>query len=340
MTVPEVEAAKLHGASTPPETRGLERDEVRMLVVAPAGVLHQRVLDLPTQLQAGDVMVVNISATVPAAVTLLGGHGQPTVHVSTDLDDGDWVVELRRPDNTGPARPTAGQVLRLPDLSLQVRGPHPTGQSRLWRVTPSHHVDRVAYLTEHGRPITYRHIDGEWPLETRQNVYAEVPGSAEMASAGRPLSRRVLDALVARGVRVAPIVLHTGVSSQEAPEPPQEERYVVPAPTAAMVRATRLAGGRVVAVGTTVTRALETVADADGLVHAGQGWTDLVLSANRPARVVDGLLTGLHEPGASHLDLLRAVAGEALVARAYDAATRGPHLYLWHEFGDSMLFLP
>jgi S-adenosylmethionine:tRNA ribosyltransferase-isomerase len=340
MNVTEIDGVKLYGASTPPEARGLARDEVRMLVAAPDRLRHRRVLDLPTILLPGDLLVVNTSATLPAAVTLVGGHGRPMVHVSTELDEGDWVVELRRADNTGPARPTAGQVLRLPDLDLQVQGPHPAGQSRLWRVTPSRRVDRVAYLTEHGHPISYRHVDGEWPLETRQNVYAEIPGSAEMASAGRPLSRRVLDGLAAGGVRVAPIVLHTGVSSQEAPEPPQAERYVVPAATAAMVRATRLAGGRVVAVGTTVTRALETVADADGSVHTGEGWTDLVLSASRPTRVVDGLLTGLHEPGASHLDLLRAVAGEALVARAYDAVTGGPHLYLWHEFGDSMLLLP
>jgi S-adenosylmethionine:tRNA ribosyltransferase-isomerase len=340
MRRPEVDGVKLTGASTPPEARGLARDEVRMLVAARAGVLHRRVLDLPSQLVPGDLLVVNTSATLPAAVTLLGDHGRPTVHVSTELDDGDWVVELRRADNSGPARPTVGEMLRLPGLALRVRGPHPAGQNRLWRVTPSRHVDRVAYLTEHGHPITYRHVDGEWPLETRQNVYAEVPGSAEMASAGRPLSRRVLDGLSARGVRVAPIVLHTGVSSQEAPEPPQAERYVVPAATAAMVRATQLARGRVVAVGTTVTRALETAADADGSVHAAEGWTDLVLGPTQPARVVDGLLTGLHEPGASHLDLLRAVAGEALVEQAYDAATGGPHLYLWHEFGDSMLFLP
>jgi S-adenosylmethionine:tRNA ribosyltransferase-isomerase len=260
VNVQEVDGAKLHGASTPPEARGLARDEVRMLVATPTGVLHRRVLDLPCLLAPGDLLVVNTSATLPAAVTLLGGGGQPTVHVSTELDDGDWVVELRRGDNTGPARPAPGQALRLPGLTLHVRGPHPAGQTRLWRVTPSRPVDRVAYLTEHGRPISYRHIDGEWPLETRQNVYAEIPGSAEMASAGRPLSRRVLAALAARGVRVAPIVLHTGVSSQEAPEPPQE---------------VEMAG-----------------------------------------------------------------AGEALVAQAYDAALRGPHLYLWHEFGDSMLLLP
>jgi S-adenosylmethionine:tRNA ribosyltransferase-isomerase len=280
---------------------------------------------------------VNTSATLPAAVPLADGR---TVHVSTELDAGDWVVEVRRPDNGGPEQTAPGRTLRLPGLVLIVHAPHPPGQSRLWRVTPFPRVDRVAYLTEHGRPITYRHIRGEWPLASRQNVYADAPGSAEMASAGRPLSHRVLDGLASRGIGVASIVLHTGVSSQEAPEPPQPEPYVVPAATAARLRDARRSGRRVVAVGTTVTRALETVTDAHGSVHAGRGWTDLVLGPDRPARVVDGLLTGLHEPGASHLDLLRAVAGDALVTQAYDAATRGPHAYLWHEFGDSMLFLP
>ncbi len=221
-----------------------------------------------------------------------------------------------------------------------MRGPHPAGQARLWRATPHPATDRATYLTEHGRPVTYPYVDGDWPLETRQNVYATVPGSAEMPSAGRPLSERVLVALMARGVVVAPVVLHTGVSSQESHEPPQPEQYVVPEATARLVNGTREAGRRVVAVGTTVVRALETVASREGAVHPAAGWTSLVLGPRRPARVVDGLLTGLHEAEASHLDLLRAVAGDRLVDRSYDVVTHGPRQYLWHEFGDTMLFLP
>ena len=201
-------------------------------------------------------------------------------------------------------------------------------------------TDRTAYLTGHGRPISYSYVAGEWPLEARQNVYAEVPGSAEMPSAGRPLSERVLVRLMARGVVVAPVVLHTGVSSQETHEPPQPEQYVVPAATARLVRSTRDAGRRVIGVGTTAVRALETVSDAQGNVHPAAGWTSLVLGRDRPARTIDGLLTGLHEAQASHLDLLRAVAGDTLVDHAYDAVTNGPRQYLWHEFGDTMLLLP
>jgi len=142
---------------------------------------------------------------------------------------------------------------------------------------------------------------------------------------------------VAGGVVIAPVSLDAGVSSLEAGEPPVAERYLVPPATARLVNLTKRSGGRVIAVGTTVTRALETVADDEGRVNAGAGWTDLVLDPGRPARVVDGLVTGWHAPGASHLLLLEAVAGAELVAAAYREALRMG--YLWHEFGDSALLL-
>jgi S-adenosylmethionine:tRNA ribosyltransferase-isomerase len=159
-----------------------------------------------------------------------------------------------------------------------------------------------------------------------------------MPSAGRPFTAAVVTELITRGVAVSPVVLHTGVSSQEPGEPPQPERFRVPEATARLVNVTRQAGGRVIAVGTTVTRALESAADAGGRVHARDGVTDLVLGPARPARVVTGLVTGWHAPGASHLALLAAVAGDGLVARAYAEAVRAG--YRWHEFGDSCLLLP
>jgi S-adenosylmethionine:tRNA ribosyltransferase-isomerase len=326
-------------ATSPPEARGLARDEVRMLVAEPDRLTHLRVKDLPSVLRPGDLLVVNTSATLPAAVRLL--DDARSVHVSTQLDDGDWVVEVRRPDNTGSEPVEPGTAVLLPgEVRLRVRGAHPAGQSRLWRATPKPATDRATYLTRHGRPVAYSYLEQEWPLEARQNVYAEVPGSAEMPSAGRPLSERVLVRLLARGVVVVPLVLHTGVSSQETHEPPQPEQYVVPEAAARLVGSTRSAGRRVVAVGTTVVRALESVADPQGRVHPAVGWTSLVLGPDRPARVVDGLLTGLHDAEASHLDLLRAVAGDRLVDRAYDSVLHGDRRYLWHEFGDTMLFLP
>jgi S-adenosylmethionine:tRNA ribosyltransferase-isomerase len=181
-------------------------------------------------------------------------------------------------------------------------------------------------------------VPQEWPLSYYQTVFARSVGSAEMPSAARPFSTELVTALVADGVAIAPITLHAGVSSAEPGEPPVPELFHVPAATARMVNLTRAAGGRVIAVGTTVTRALESAANADGVVHHAVGWTDLVLGAGRPCRVVDGLITGWHDVGASHLLLLEAVAGPDLVAMAYREAVE--HGYLWHEFGDSALLLP
>ena len=195
-----------------------------------------------------------------------------------------------------------------------------------------------AYLGRYGRPIRYGHAERTWPLEAYQNVYALHPGSSEMPSAGRPLSVELIVALAARGILIAPITLHCGVSSPERHEPPYPEPYAVPESTARLVAATRDWGGRVIAVGTTVVRALETAAVSGGAVVPGSGWTDLVITPERPLNAVDGLITGWHEPEASHLLMLEAVAGSDLLARCYEEALELG--YLWHEFGDSHLILP
>jgi S-adenosylmethionine:tRNA ribosyltransferase-isomerase len=143
---------------------------------------------------------------------------------------------------------------------------------------------------------------------------------------------------VARGVQVAPLLLHTGVASLESHEPPYAEFYRVPAATARAVNGARAAGRRVVAVGTTAVRALETVTEQSGVAHPGEGWTDLVITPERGLRAVDGLLTGLHEPRATHLAMLAALCGAGHLRRTYGEALR--HGYLWHEFGDLHLILP
>jgi S-adenosylmethionine:tRNA ribosyltransferase-isomerase len=333
-----------HDATVPPERRGLDRDQVRLLVARPGQLAHQRFRDLPAALSPGDLVVINTSATLPAALRVgRQGRTDELLHVSTALDDGSWVVELRRSDNQGPADDVElGELINLAGgPALKIIASYPAEgvrQSRLWRAAPRRRVSMVEHLLEHGQPIRYGYVEGRWPLSDLQNVYADQPGSAEMPSAGRPFTTHLITRLAMRGIRVAPLVLHTGVSSPEKHEPPSPERFEVPAATAALVNQTRAEGGRVIAVGTTVVRALETVAGRDGVVAPGGGWTDLVLGPGRPAFAVTGLITGLHEPEASHLLLLEAVAGPRLVADAYAAAIdRG---YLWHEFGDSMLFLP
>ena len=353
-------------ATEPPEQRGLSRDGVRMLLATGNRTDHLHFRDLPTVLAPGDLVVVNTSATLPAALRgrlrAATGVEPAPVHVATALDASTWVLEVRRPDGRGPQLhlPT-GLRVDLPDgVQATLVAPFPRadpGGTRLWRAAVrrvSHggadasRVDVVgpapeltAYLARHGRPITYGYLRVAFPLSDYQTIFARQPGSAEMPSAGRPFTERLVVDLATRGIAVVPIVLHAGVSSPELHEPPAPERFAVPASTARLVNAARAGGGRVVAVGTTVVRALETCADADGTVRAGTGWTDLVLGPGRPARAVTGVVTGLHEPKASHLLLLEAVAGPLLVARAYAAVTAlGAPRYLWHEFGDSMLLLP
>ena len=336
-------------AVAPPERRGLARDGVRLLVArgpsTPApSIEHRRFHDLPDLLEPGDLVVVNTSATLPAALDAHFTDGRPTpLHVSTLLDDGGWVVEVRRPDGSGPDLAMApGDRLHLPGgLTARLRAAYPdplASTSRLWRAAISPAADLHHYLALHGRPIGYAYLAGRFPLADHQSVFATQPGSAEMASAGRPFTTSLVVRLVAHGVTVVPIVLHAGVSSPELHEPPTPERFEVPAATARLVASARAAGNRVVAVGTTVVRALESAVTPDGTVRAAGGWTDLVLGPDRPARAVTGLVTGLHAPQASHLLLLDAVAGPGLVTAAYLAAVE--HRYLWHEFGDSTLFLP
>jgi S-adenosylmethionine:tRNA ribosyltransferase-isomerase len=337
-------------ATEPPEQRGTGRDDVRLLVAgtdlasgAPV-VRHAEFRELPEHLLPGDLLVVNTSGTLPAALDARLANGAPVVvHVSTDLDDGDWTVEIRRLDGLGPRTDLVpGTTVRLSGgVRLTLRSGYPDPHAthpRLWRASASPAVASRSYLPRHGRPIRYGYLSRPQPLAAYQTVYAAAPGSAEMASAGRPFTDRLLVRLLSRGVTVAPLTLHAGVSSLEVGEAPLAERYDVPVDTARLVNSAAAAHRRVVAVGTTVVRALETVAAPDGTVTAGAGWTDLVLGPQRPARAVTGLISGLHAPGASHLRLLQAVAGTDLVTAAYEAAVG--ERYRWHEFGDSTLFLP
>ncbi|UBU13820.1 S-adenosylmethionine:tRNA ribosyltransferase-isomerase [Nonomuraea gerenzanensis] len=320
-------------AHEPPEAKGMARDAVRLMVSrGDRDPSHHRFSDLPGLLDPGDLIVVNNSATLPAAVRL----DRLAVHFSTVRPDGTWLVELRRRTAKG-SEPygggEAGEWLPMPGrATLRLVGRE---TPRLWRAVLDRDVE--AYLRVHGVPIRYSYVERDWPIEAYQTVFATVPGSAEMPSAARPFTVELVTALVARGIGIAPITLHTGVASTEKDEPPYAERYEVPAATAALVNLTRQNGGRVVAAGTTVVRALESAADADGHVTASAGWTGHIVTPEVGVRAVTGLITGLHEPRSSHLLMLTAIAGEAALARAYEEALRKG--YLWHEFGDTHLIL-
>lgn len=326
-------------AVEPPEAHGTPRDGVRLMVVRGRRVSHAYFRDLGSYLREGDLLVVNTSATVAAAVDATRhGGANVVVHFAGPSRDGAWVVEVRRPDQRGPVLDMApGETLRIDGADLQLLSPLTPHRARLWEASLSGTVPVSEWLRRHARPIAYSHAQRRWPLSEYQTVFARTPGSAEMPSAGRPFSLELVAGLVSRGIALAPLVLHAGVSSLETDELPPPERFEVPEATAGLINATRQARGRVIAVGTTVVRAVETVAAADGAVTAGAGWTDLVLSADRPVRAFDGLITGWHEPRSSHLLLLESVAGQEAVSAAYAAAL--DQRYRWHEFGDSCLLL-
>jgi len=331
-------------ANEPPEARGLARDEVRLMVASKhdGRIAHARFKDLPAFLAAGDLIVVNTSATLPAALPARRSDGlEVELHFSTPVPhrvaDRWWIVELRA--NERPfLSAREGDELTLPGGGrAEIVAPYAGGR-RLWVAKLDLPEPVVEYLQAHGHPIRYGYVPREWPLSMYQNAYAVEPGSAEMASAGRPFTAQLITELVARGIQVAPVTLHTGVSSPEANEPPYPERYRVPEATARLVNSVHGWGGRVIAVGTTVVRALETVANPDGTVTAGEGWTNHIVCAECKVRAIDGLITGWHEPEASHLQMLQALANEELLDTCYREALG--HGYLWHEFGDSHLILP
>jgi S-adenosylmethionine:tRNA ribosyltransferase-isomerase len=293
-------------------------------------------------LDPGDILVINTSGTLPAAIDAVADDGTAlALHLSTQLDGARWVVEPRRivgPTTerwTGAPPPRHLRLAGTASATLE----RPYGdQGRLWVATLDLGVRTLSWLAAHGRPIRYGYVERPWPIEMYQNVYATRPGSAEMPSAGRPFTPQVITGLVAKGVGVVPLVLHTGVASLEADELPYPERMTVPESTAEWVNAARRGGHRVIAVGTTVVRALETATGADGTVRPYDGWTDLVITPERGVRVVDGMLTGWHEPASSHLMMLEAIAGRELLRASYEAAlTQG---FRWHEFGDTHLILP
>ncbi|WP_376794803.1 S-adenosylmethionine:tRNA ribosyltransferase-isomerase [Thermogemmatispora sp.] len=341
-------------AGEPPEERGLARDEVRLLVSYRHDhrLVHARFRDLPTFLRRGDVLVINTSGTMKAALHAVRADGKRLeLHLSTRLAADLWVIELRLPLARGSEpffEAVAGEILALPrggqarlyaPYGRKIRvGAGETAGARLWLATLDLPEPLAAYLEHHGFPIRYAYVRQEWPIEYYRSVFVTEIGSAEMPSASRPFTAELVTRLVAEGIQFAPVLLHTGVASLEAHEPPYEEYYRVPAESAELVNAALRQGRRVIAIGTTPMRALETVVDRYGVVHAGEGWTDLVITPLRGLRAVNGLLTGFHEPQASHLALLEALAGREHLELAYAAALKEG--YLWHEFGDVHLILP
>ena len=335
-------------AGEPPEARGLHRDDVRLMVSYRADdrILHTHFHAIDAFLQAGDVLAINTSGTMNAALPARRADGtQLELHLSTHLPADLWTCEIRLPTSAGTApflQASAGEILTLPaggSVTLLTPYMRPaTGCTRLWIATLALPEALNTYLERYGAPIRYGYVAASWPSSYYQTAYVTEVGSAEMPSAGRAFTPELITRLVAKGVQFVPLLLHTGVASLEAHEPPYEEYYRVPATTAAIVNAARAAQRRVIAVGTTVVRALETVTDGEGVTHPGAGWTGVIVTPQRGIHAVTGMLTGLHEPRASHLAMLAALAGREHLRLTYAEALRAG--YLWHEFGDLHLILP
>jgi S-adenosylmethionine:tRNA ribosyltransferase-isomerase len=340
-------------ASAPPEARGLRRDQVRLMVshYLTDQVRHTRFYHLDKYLNEGDVLVINTSRTRNSALITTRADGSALeLHLSTHFAEDLWTVEVRSIDQDGKTKhlddAREGEVLILPSsVSVILQGPYisdctddakPSETLWLAKIDFPHDVDE--YLEHYGFPIRYNYVKERWPLSYYQTVYANEPGSAEMPSAGRPFTSKLLKRLATKGIKIAPLILHTGVSNIETHEPPYKEFYRVTSETAQLVNEARATGHRVVAIGTTAIRALESVTNGEGKTHAGEGWTCLVITPQRGLRAVSALITGMHEPEASHLAILEALAGLSHIKIAYEEALRKG--YLWHEFGDLHLILP
>jgi S-adenosylmethionine:tRNA ribosyltransferase-isomerase len=346
---PELEAGQ------PPEARGLRRDQVRLMVSWKSDnrSVHGCFQQLPKFLDPGDLLVINTSGTMNAALEASGEDGgEFELHLSTHLPGGVWSVELRRPSARGSqpwlsARagdafhlPAGGQARLLAPYRMRGEMALASDESgiRLWIASLDLPLPINEYLACYGFPIRYGYVPEAWPNSYYQTVYATEVGSAEMPSAGRAFTAELITTLVAKGVQVVPLLLHTGVASLESHEPPYEEFYRVPVETARAVNAAHAAGRRVIAVGTTVVRALETVTRREGTTYPGEGWTSTIITPERGLYAVDGLLTGFHEPKSSHLAMLEALAGVDHLRASYRQAIEQG--YLWHEFGDLHLILP
>ena len=336
----------------PTEVRGIARDEVRLMISHRSTdlVQHTQFKFLDHYLKAGDVLVVNTSGTLKAAVEAIWQRElELKVHFSTKISANRWVVELREWKAEGAKRfhqAKVGQVLQLKTggqihliKPYYSKGIFYQNQNhlQLWEVDMEIEGSVEDYLDQFGAPIRYSYLKEQYPQSYYQTVFAREMGSTEMPSAGRAFTPELVTRLVAKGVQFAPILLHTGVASLEVDERPYEEYFKVSESTASTVNLALRQGRRVIAVGTTAVRALESTVDPKGIVRAKEGWTDLYITPERGIYSVSGMLTGMHEPKASHLRMLEALAGRQHLTIAYQEAVT--EQYQWHEFGDLHLIL-
>ncbi len=333
----------------PTERRGIPRDAVKLMVSNRSNnkISNTTFNKITDFLKPGDVLVVNTSGTLKAALTTTLPNGKAgRIHLSTKLSRNVWLAEVREVIGKKTKRfhgLQSAQLLPLPGGgNAELLKPYYPSVSekahlQLWEIRFFLPKEVEDYLEAYGQPIRYVQLDQQYPSEYYQTVFAKEKGSSEMPSAGRAFTQGLVAKLVAKGVQFAPILLHTGVSSLEVGEKPYPEFAKVPAATATLVNEAKAEGRRIIAVGTTAIRAIESAVDKYGQVHATTGMTDLVVTPERGMQVVNGMLTGFHEPRASHLLMMEALANREHLALCYREAIKEG--YQWHEFGDLHLIL-
>jgi S-adenosylmethionine:tRNA ribosyltransferase-isomerase len=330
----------------PTEERNLSRDEVRLLVTTSSGQIdHTTFSHLDKHLRSGDVLVVNTSATVPSALPVTLPHGgKGVVHLSNQINAHEWLLEIREIRENKTIRWKAGEEgmsFHLPaggSITLKRRFYQDHQLLDLW--VAGLHITQPpeAYLAAHAYPIQYDKLDERYPLAYYQTFFSFHPGSSEMPSAGRGFTLDLVEKLLKKGVAFAPVLLHTGVSSLEENEAPYPEYMEVSPVSAAMINTAKSQGRRIIAVGTTAIRAIESAVNAAGTLVPYRGNTTLFIDESYSMKVTDGLLTGFHEPRASHLHMLQSLAGFEHIQQSYQAAIKAG--YYWHQFGDLHLILP
>jgi len=327
-------------AKMPPERRGVRRDHVKLMIQdrQTGQTNHDIFFNLDLYLSKGDVVVLNSSRTVPAILLAdlyrnknciqkgievrlarrKNGHTWEALAVSAGIKNGDFLV-----------------------LSSTLHGVVSRASTNTPFITIQFSKQGTALYDEIyalGEPVRYEYINNPWELNYYQTVFATQPGSVEMPSAGRAFSWELLFKLQKKGIHLVFIQLHTGLSyllDDKWDHSPIEnyEEYNIPKEAWDTILRAKVERRRVIAVGTTVVRAMETAA-LDGCL---QGWTNLYIKPTYNLKIADGIITGLHEPEASHLDLLSAFTEKDLLCNAYQEALKEG--YLWHEFGDMNLIL-
>ena len=335
----------------PTETRGIPRDEIRLMVsnISNNHIEHTIFRNIGEYLRPDDVLVINTTGTLNTPLKAMTKDGiSVKVHLSSKQKDNHWAVALRKAtENEIENFHTVhqGEFLALDGGgSVEIIQPYCSKNShqqhlQLWETKIHIEGDLQNYLDENTTPIFPNYIREQYPQSYYQTVFAKEMGSTQLASGGRGFTASLLTRLIAKGIQVVPVLLHIGGGIENIGKPgPFEEYYQVSEVTANTINKARKAGKRIIAIGTTVVRALETVANKDGFIKSGEGKTNKFITPEQGVYAIDGLVTGLQSPKASHLLLIEALTGRQHLEICYQEGIE--QSYQWHKFGDVHLILP